>query len=120
MGVGRGMSGGSSLYSNTLSGSSGASYTSKNPNPKRFKIERTVQIGKFLIARIRYEDCTNYEGVKILVFKDLTEVLLKSSTSIDPHFLEGTSDLIPIARFAPSAKGMFMALAFAELMDDLE
>jgi len=51
--------------------------------------------------------CTNFEGVKILVFEG--DFVLRSV--IDPHFSE---DYSPIARFKPTERGMELARKFAE------
>lgn len=79
-----------------------------NPNPNKFKILKTEQVGKFLIAKIQYPDATNYEGVKVLVFEGVSDLLLRSSKKIDPHFCDG-SHLSPIARFEPTEKGWELA-----------
>jgi hypothetical protein len=51
---------------------------------------------------INYPDAKNYNGDKILVYKNkLTQIL--SITALDPHFLE--DGISPIARFEPTIRG---------------
>ena len=79
-----------------------------NPNPSNFTITKTERVGNYLIVMIKYHDCTNYEGMKILVFDgDVAENLHKVKR-IDPHFCDG-DHISPIARFVPTEKGWLMA-----------
>ena len=83
-----------------------------NPNPSKFKILRENLIGGFLVVEIAYEGCTNYEGKKILVFKDATYQQLIEQNSIDPHFSENEKFISPIARFEPTERGWQWACNF--------
>ena len=38
-----------------------------NPDPVRFEILDTWQVKTNVVAKIKYPDCTNYEGIKICV-----------------------------------------------------
>ncbi len=88
-----------------------------NPNPKNFEIIYGEQIGEYLIVKIKYPDCTNYEGIKILVYdRGTTFNDLIQQGSIDPHFSENKDFHSPIARFVPTAGGMIMAKAFVNAM----
>ena len=58
-----------------------------NPNPINYKITKSRQVGDYLVIRVKYLDCTNYEGVKILVFKTTLNKLIEQKY-IDPHFCE--------------------------------
>lgn len=79
-----------------------------NPNPKNYSIIESKQIKNFLILKLKYHDCENYEGIKILVFEDMTFTLLElSGNGIDPHFCENCKS--PIARFEPTKRGWQMA-----------
>jgi hypothetical protein len=82
-----------------------------NPNPINFEILDLVQVGKNVVAEIRYPDCTNFEGVKICVYENINFSLLSKMSEIDPHFSE--SLISPIARFRPDEKGMTLAIIFA-------
>ena len=85
-----------------------------NPNPGRFRIVATVQIGAHLVAKIHYLDCTNFEGNKICVYKDTTAEQFLNASVLDPHFSErGWS---PIARFKPTNEGMELAKKFAAMI----
>jgi hypothetical protein len=79
-----------------ISGSS-TNYNSKNPNPNRFYILKEYTNGQYTALIVRYPDCTNYEGLKILVIKDY-----KESFTLDPHFTE-TGNIV--ARFRPENDG---------------
>lgn len=88
-----------------------------NPNPLNFKILREEEVGRFLIVELRYPDCTNFEGRKILVYEGMTLELLHRCQRIDPHFQEkpnistfGCSLLI--ARFIPTKEGWSYAQSF--------
>ena len=72
-----------------------------NPNPKNYKIVKSEQIGEYLVLKIKYLDCVNYEGVKILVFKTTLKKLLNQKY-IDPHFCDNKKFISPIARFEPT------------------
>ena len=87
-----------------------------NPDPERFTIFKHLPVGDYLIACIKYHDCTNYEGTKVLVFEDLTYEKLRSFRSIDPHFSENKKYKSPIARFVPTNQGWDMARAFCLAM----
>lgn len=83
-----------------------------NPNPRHFEVLKVEQIGPHLIAEVRYPDCTNYEGTKILVFKNMTEIELRSLDSLDPHFCKGDHPS-PFARFEPTEEGWNAAQTLA-------
>ncbi len=83
--------------------------TSPNPDPRKFKILEGGVNKDFTIIKVQYEGCTNYEGVKILVYKGHVLQELVNADGIDPHFCEGPH-LSPIARFAPTEEGLKLAL----------
>jgi len=85
-----------------------------NPNPKKFEILRWEKIGRFLIVKINYPDCNNYEGNKILVFENIEITDLIKQGSIDPHFSENRKFHSPIVRFVPNMKGWKMARKLAQ------
>lgn len=85
------------------------SYTSNDPDPKRFTLEKTLEVGTFVIVLIHYPNCTNYEGRKIIVFKDVTVENLRNLKSIDPHFCDKCK-ISPIARFEPTDRGWEFAI----------
>lgn len=84
-----------------------------NPDPKNYRILRSEQIDRMLLVELIYPDCTNYEGRKILLFKDVTLSQLERQGSIDPHFSESTKFASPIARFVPTEEGWLWAKVIA-------
>lgn len=95
-----------------LSGGSNSSQLindTRNPNPLYYKILSVWEYCGWLVVHIKYPNCTNFEGEKILVYKGLTEQELRHKTSIDPHFSE---DLKLMARFQPTKIGEKLARLF--------
>lgn len=78
----------------------------RNPNSSCFTIVKVQQIGEAFVSWVRYPNCTNYEGNKILVSTFDPRKMKK----LDPHF-STKSGLI--ARFVPTDEGWEMAIAFA-------
>jgi len=93
-----------------------------NPDPSNFNILKEEKFagesGKITMLMIEYPDCTNYEGKKILLFRDLTlqEILMRNDNRIDPHFSETKGRAHPFARFSPTDEGWKEATIFAEQM----
>ena len=88
---------------------------SVNPDPSNYTILNFEVVNGFLIIFIKYHDCTNYEGVKILLFNnDVTIEKLKSQRKIDPHFSENKNYYSPIARFEPTEEGFGIAKILCE------
>jgi hypothetical protein len=96
-----------------------------NPNPNNYKIEecweQSVELddgtqGNLLVINIHYPDCTNYEGRKILVYKNTTLLELVNQKTIDPHFSDNKEFYSPIARFLPTNEGWEMAKIFCTLV----
>jgi hypothetical protein len=82
-----------------------------NPDPARFEIEMTEQVGRNVVALIKYPDCTNFEGSKICVFLSTTVLVVRSKVRLDPHFSE--TGFSPFARFAPTEQGWHAAICAA-------
>ena len=95
---------------------SGSSSATPNPDPNNYKIEKAEEVGKFLIIKLRYPNCTNYEGNKILVYQNTTLIDLINQKLIDPHFSDTKGFKSPIARFIPTEGGWAMARKFCEAM----
>lgn len=82
-----------------------------NPNPENYEILRSLQMGKYLIVAIKYHDCKNYEGKKIMVYEcDIKQLV--SQQKIDPHFSDNCDYKSPVARFEPTLSGWDMAKVF--------
>jgi hypothetical protein len=89
-----------------------------NPDPTDYKLIFATDIGNILVMKINYPNCTNFEGNKILVFKDISLIGLINQKFIDPHFNNSKEIKSPIARFEPTEEGWDNALKFAELIKD--
>jgi len=87
------------------------------PNPHIFSIYSHWQFGKYLVVKVRYDNCTNYEGTKILLFEGVTMDQLRKWKHIDPHFSDSTKFKSPIARFVPTPYGIEMAVSLAKALD---
>jgi hypothetical protein len=90
-----------------------------NPDPDNYKIVQAEEIGQYLIIKLNYPNCTNFEGNKILVFKDITLLKLINQKKIDPHFFKHKNFASPIARFTPTPEGWEMAKTFVHAMLNL-
>lgn len=94
---------------------------SRNPNPLVFIIDKAERLGDYVIAKVVYPGCTNFEGNKILVWKGVDDVWLVGRVELDPHFTE-ESNLV--ARFVPTEQGWKMAQDFVRFQswdkDDLK
>ena len=82
------------------------------PSPllKNYKILHYVEINNNLVIFINYKDVSNYEGNKILVYKNCNLIQLTEQGLIDPHFAEDKTLFSPIARFEPTEYGWGLAL----------
>lgn len=91
-----------------FSGSDG--YFDRNPDPSKYTIINNYTYNQYTILRVQYTGCTNFEGMKILVFEGPATII---GRGLDPHFFE-SSNLI--ARFLPTNEGMEMAFKFCRAM----
>jgi hypothetical protein len=78
-----------------------------NPNPGSWKLLQLGLVANGYVLKVKYEGCTNFEGVKIMVFKGL----YKPVKYLDPHFANNSS--APVARFKPTKEGWQQAMDFA-------
>lgn len=91
----------------------------KTPDNTQYEIVEIFRVGEHVVLKVLYPNCRkcSYEGNKIMVFLNVSEVQLVKWRVIDPHFREGTSSEReappPAARFPASAEGMEDALAYA-------
>jgi hypothetical protein len=86
------------------------------PDPDNYQILSWAKFGTFLVVEVRYPDATNYEGHKILVFKDTSLEQIEAHGCVDPHFCESPEHPSPVARFVPTAEGLAMAKMFCVAM----
>ena len=84
------------------------------PNPINFEILELVQVRHHVVAKIKYPDCTNYEGIKICLFLFTTTKEISNLKEIDPHFSTELSS--PFARFKPNEIGWKMAIELAKMI----
>ncbi|BBA65560.1 hypothetical protein [Xanthomonas phage XacN1] len=85
-----------------------------NPVPSRFTILESYARGDNHIAiKVNYPDARNYEGTKILVYRNVNVHRILSAIVLDPHFSDDGS-LSPFARFEPTVDGWAAA---KELVD---
>ena len=84
-------------------------YESVNPNPRNYVILRSLELNGHLLVTVKYPDCINFEGHKILLFQDLTLDQLKLQKIIDPHFSDNKKFHSPFARFEPTTWGWTVA-----------
>lgn len=82
-----------------------------DPDPEKFEILDFIQGKKYLYVEVKYPNCTNYEGLKILVIDSTIEEVKKLKV-LDPHFLV---DNKIVARFRPSLEGKALALKICEI-----
>jgi hypothetical protein len=75
------------------------------PNPSNYIIKRSWEKNGNLLIEINYPDCINYEGNKILLYKNTTLKELKKQKYIDPHFSENKKFKSPFSRFEPTENG---------------
>jgi len=86
-----------------------------NPNPANYSVIRSEDVNGKLIIEIKYHDCTNYEGRKIMVYECTLDELMKQKL-IDPHFCNNDNYFSPIARFEPTERGWNNACALANVL----
>lgn len=84
-----------------------------NPDPENYDIVRWEEFGGYTIVNLKYHDCVNYDGNKILVFECSIKDLIRQK-KIDPHFLENEDYLFPIARFVPTDEGWAHACRYVD------
>lgn len=78
---------------------------SGNPKPNNYDIIDYLEINGHIMLMITYHDCDNYEGNKILVFRNCTKKQLEDQQLIDPHFSDNKNYFSPFARFEPTKEG---------------
>jgi hypothetical protein len=80
-----------------------------SPEISNYEIVKFEEIRGHLVVKIRYKDVTNYEGNKIMVYRDCSMKDLHAQKLIDPHFSDNDKMHSPFARFEPTAYGWTMA-----------
>lgn len=98
------------------------SSTVETPDSKNYMIEEAARVGNHLVLKVKYPNCSRcaYEGNKILVFLDVSELQVLKWKEIDPHFrdpkilVDTTRAPSPAARFPASKDGWADAMAYAQ------
>lgn len=104
------------MFGFTISSSDDKIYSeSGQPDPYKFEILQISCVGNWSAVKIRYPNCTNYEGNKILLCNQV-ESLIRKHKRIDPHFTDKENALNLFARFEPTEKGWEEAVALARLL----
>lgn len=93
----------------------------KTPDAEKYKVKEAEQVGKHLVLKVLYPNCSScaYEGNKVLVFLNTTALQAMRWEKIDPHFRapmvggKGTEAPSPAARFPANAEGWQDALNYA-------
>ena len=106
------------MYVQRLQGEAEQFFETGLPRPDRYEILDFVVVGDLIALKIRYADCTNFDGLKVLVFKATIKDLVRAK-HIDPHFADyampethlGTL----VARFRPNESGWADAIEFMKL-----
>lgn len=78
------------------------------PSPTNWVILDTYKRKNAYVLKLHYPDCTNFEGIKIVVYPGK----FKSLDERDPHFSEEENS--PIARFRPTELGWKLACKLAD------
>lgn len=91
-----------------------------NPDPRRFSIQWVREYRSngtvYTLAFVAYAGVMNYEGRKVLLYEGVTEEQLRRFETIDPHFSDSRTYASPIARFAPSTRGIQLAEALIAVL----
>lgn len=86
-------------------------------NPRSYEIIKETVIGQCVIAKIKFDNCVNFEGMKILVYDSKEKFdQLKRENFIDPHFSQVLYS--PVARFEPTVRGEKLAIIVASEVND--
>src|SRR4051812_16225017 len=95
--------------------SCGTNYTfnapAPNPDPSRWELIKEWQGKGGYVLLVRYLDATNFEGLKVMVYRGKRP---KRLILLDPHFADDKTS--PIARFRPDAEGIALARLLAEAL----
>lgn len=90
------------------------------PRPDNFERLDYAEYGPYLVLKLRYPNCTNFGGEKILVVKaSLKDFVI--AQHIDPHFAAKKATVknalpSPEARFPPTEEGWRNACKFASIL----
>lgn len=93
---------------------------SRTPDKEKFEIVDIERVGPHVVLKVLYPNCAkcSYEGNKVMVFLNVTEVDMVRWRVIDPHFRNPAVAIkreapSPAARFPASKEGWADAIAYA-------
>lgn len=86
------------------------------PDPSKYEVLLAEQLGSAVLLMLRYPECNNYEGRKILLYANTTIEALMAQGELDPHFSNSLRKLSPVARFEPTDLGLKLARECAEVI----
>ncbi len=95
----------------------------RTPDSEKYQIQDVRRIGAHLVLKVLYPNCSScsYEGNKVLVYLDATEIQVLRWKKIDPHFRDPkksskitTEAPGPDARFPASEVGWEDAIRYAQ------
>jgi hypothetical protein len=98
-------------------------YINSTPDPSKWELINLEVFDNYFLLKVRYPDCTNYEGVKIMVYErndglnHIQSILRINEGALDPHFGVNPDFISPIARFEPTDRGWEMGIRFCKVMD---
>lgn len=90
------------------------SFDSGVPDMSKYTILEWVDIGGYCLLKIKYHNCTNYNGVKLLLYPWNYGILQSQGCTFDPHF--NAMGMSPFARFEPTSFAWDRAIMFAEML----
>lgn len=80
-----------------------------DPNPTKFIIRMYNEQNGNLAILVKYPNCKNYEGEKVIVYRNTTWEQVRNLKELDPHFTKKTV-IKPFARFEPTTEGWLKAV----------
>jgi hypothetical protein len=105
---------GCSFRPKTCSSYSSPEAIAPNPQPNRWELLKHHQFKDFYVLKVRYLDCTNFEGIKIMIYKGKFDPKYKGE--LDPHFSEHWNS--PVIRVKPCLGGWAIALQIAKALSE--
>jgi hypothetical protein len=91
-----------------------------NPDVTNWKINSFLQVGKHLVIKVNYPNCTTYEGNKICLYKNTQYGDLIKQDVLDPHFSSDKKHFSPFARFEPTKEGWKVAISVARALGAID
>ena len=95
------------------------------PDSERYQIIAAEVVGPHMVLKVKYPSCEkcSYEGIKVMVYENVTPTNVILWSRIDPHFKDPNEKVAvheapaPSARFPASDEGWSRALAFAKTLN---